>query len=320
MLKKKLAAFLAAVLAVSGCTQFTAAAFQIKIGDVNADGIIDSADSLFTLRASVGLEKITDEQFVYADINNDGIVDSYDSLSILRLSVVTPGNSSVLESPFLLSQAVNGIDVSFWQEEIDFEKVKDSGIDFVIIRAGGATDNPAENHYGIDSRRQGVDARFEENYAKAKAAGLNVGVYWYSFAENVEQAKKEAESCLRAIKGKQLEYPIFYDLENMYQFNKGVDFCSSLMEAFCGTIRDNGYYSAFYMSTYFATNYLDDYIKSTYDCWLAQWSGEVNYVGKYVMWQYSTGKVNGINGDVDVDISYVNYPMYIKFLGLNGWE
>lgn len=320
MLKKKISSLLIVIAAVMCSVHITAAADSYSsLGDVNADGMVDSFDSLFTLRASVGLENLTDEQFACADINCDGIIDSYDALMILRLSVAAPNAMAAVNIPFRLAEPVDGIDVSFWQGEIDFEKVKQSGIDFVIIRAGGATDNPAENHPGIDPRRQGVDPCFEENYAKAKAAGLNVGVYWYSFAENTGEARREAESCLRAIAGKQFEYPIFYDLENSYQFDKGIDFCSSLMETFCGTLRENGYYSAFYMSTFFATNYLNDNIKNNYDCWLAQWSENVTYTGTYVMWQYSTGRVNGIKGEVDVDYSYIDYPLYIKFRSLNGF-
>lgn len=321
MFKKKIASFITAAVFIIGCTQLTASAdVKVWLGDIDNDGNIDSGDSLMTLRASVGLETFTDEQILRADTDGNGIIDSSDSLNILRLSVTQPNTVSVLDFPFRLNERIDGIDVSFWQGSMDFQKIKDSGIDFVIIRAGGATDDPNENHSDIIVRRQGVDERFEENYAKAKEAGLNVGVYWYSFAENTTQAKKEAESCLRVLKGKQLEYPVFYDIENMYQFDKGRDFCSSIMETFCSTIREGGYYPAFYMSTYFATNYLNDDIKDTYDCWLAQWSGEVNYKGTYVMWQYSTGRVNGINGDVDVDYGYVDYPLYIKFIGTNGWN
>lgn len=321
MLKNKIVAFLTAVMVVMGSVQITAdaAISSAALGDVDADGSVDSADALYVLRASVNLETLTEEEFHRADMNDDGKIDSFDSLTILRMSVSLLDNSLTLGMPFRYTKPVDGIDVSFWQGDIDFEKVKQSGINFVIIRAGGATDNPAENHPNIDPRRQGVDACFEKNYAKAKAAGLNVGVYWYSFAENVEQAKKEAESCLRAIDGKQFEYPIFYDLENLYQFEKGIDFCSDLMETFCSTISDNGYYPAFYMSTYYATNYLNSDIKRKYDCWLAQWSGDVNYKGEYVMWQYSIGTVDGIHGDVDVDYSYIDYPLYIKSLGLNNW-
>lgn len=322
-LRRTIAAFMAAVITLASMSTVTASAENVptsSMGDIDRDGKITSLDSLMVLRASVGLEKIPDEQIAFADINRNGILDSNDALTILKLSLENFDEISIFSSTFRRYKPKDGIDVSFWQEDIDFEKVKADGIDFVIIRAGGATDDPTENHAGIDPRRQGVDARFEENYAKAKAAGLNVGVYWYSFAANEHEAEREAESCLKAIEGKQFEYPVFYDLENKYQFDKGIDFCSKIMDIFCSKLRENGYYSAFYMSTFFATHYLNDDIKQNYDCWLAQWSGEVNYKGKYVMWQYSTGRVDGIRGDVDVDYSYVDYPLYIKLLGLNGWQ
>lgn len=96
---------------------------------------------------------------------------------------------------------VKGIDVSTFQGNIDFKKVKASGIDFVILRAG----------YGRETSQK--DAKFEQNYKNAKAAGLKVGAYWYSYADSVEDAKKEAEACISVIKGKQFEYPIYFDLE-----------------------------------------------------------------------------------------------------------
>ena len=323
MLKKKIAAaFLSIMLAVS-CLPFTnACADGVVIGDVDGDGSVQATDALLVLRASLDMESFTPEQSEKADINADGSIDSSDALFILKIAVrelAGTGRAVELGSLFEYEKPVKGIDVSFWQGDIDFKKVKESGVDFVIIRAGGATDDPSENHKDVDPRRQGVDSCFEKNYAAAKAAGLNVGVYWYSFAENKQQALREAESCLKAIEGKKLEYPVFYDIENNYQFDKGQAFCSELMKTFCEKINDNGYYAAFYMSTYFATNYLDDEVKSSYDCWLAQWSTPITYAGDYGMWQMGVTQVDGINGDVDDDVSYINYPLYIKARKLNGW-
>ena len=100
-----------------------------------------------------------------------------------------------------------GIDVSQHQGNIDFGKVKAAGYDFVIIRAG----------YGKYASQK--DPYFEQNYAGAKAAGLNVGAYWYSYADSTANAKLEAEACLQVIKGKTFEYPIYFDLEERSQFN-----------------------------------------------------------------------------------------------------
>lgn len=109
---------------------------------------------------------------------------------------------------------IKGIDVSQHQGKIDFSAVKKSGIDFVIIRAG----------YGKYSKQK--DPYFEQNYKNAKAAGLSVGAYWYSYAASAEDAKNEAKTCLEAIKNKKFEYPIYFDLEESSQFSKGKNFCS----------------------------------------------------------------------------------------------
>lgn len=322
-------AFLCAVcgLALPAGAEAYGASYFIR-GDVNGDDSIDALDALLALRISLGFDDPTSLQRVSGDMNHDGTVDSTDALLILHKTVeaiqVTAGSSTLLRqnagyNPYVYDEPVQGIDVSFWQGDVDFNAVKACGIDFVILRAGGATDDPSENHEGIDPRRQGVDAWFERNYKKAKAAGLNVGVYWFSFAENEYEAYREAESCLKALEGKQLEYPVFYDIEMDYQFDLGQEYVSSIMDIFCRKIRSGGYYPAFYMSTFFATHYLSGDIKQKYDCWLAQWSGDINYESSYTMWQYGTRGVDGVSGEVDADLSYFNYPAYIKKTHLNNW-
>ena len=131
---------------------------------------------------------------------------------------------------------IRGIDVSKWQGNINFQKVKESGISFVIIRAV----------YGkLPSQK---DKCFEENYRKAKAAGLDVGAYWYSYAMSVDEAREEAKACLSVIKGKQFEYPVYFDLEEQKQFSKGREFCDSIVNAFCGELEKNGYFAGLYIS------------------------------------------------------------------------
>ena len=105
---------------------------------------------------------------------------------------------------------IKGIDVSSWQGNIDFGKVKASGIDFVIIRAG----------YGREVSQ--IDKCFVQNYNAAKVAGLDVGAYWYSYADSAEDAVKEAKACMEVIKGKKFEYPIYFDLEKLLrQYHQG---------------------------------------------------------------------------------------------------
>jgi lysozyme len=136
------------------------------------------------------------------------------------------------------NMATKGIDVSVWQGAIDFNAVRNSGVDFVIIRAG----------YGTNSK----DKYFEENYRKAKAAGLHVGAYWYSYADSFSEAVQEAEMFLSTLAGKQFDYPVFLDMEEKKQIEAGTDFCSGLIKSFCDRLEAAGYFAGFYTSASFA--------------------------------------------------------------------
>lgn len=205
-----------------------------------------------------------------------------------------------------------GIDVSYYQGEIDFKKVKAAGVDFVIIRAGygNALAYPKQN-----------DSRFEEYYKNAKAAGLNVGAYWYSYADSVEAAKQEAKSCLAAIKGKTFEMPIYFDLEEQKQFAKGKTFCDSIVKAFCNELEEAGYFAGLYISRIPLQNYISSDVAKRYALWVAEYGSKCKYDGDYGVWQYSsTGKVNGISANVDLDYLYEDYPSIIKKGGFNGFK
>jgi len=200
-----------------------------------------------------------------------------------------------------------GIDVSSWQENIDFKKVKKSGIKFVVIRAGFGT-------------RTEPDKYFERNYNGARDAGLHVGAYWYSYAESGAEALDEARACRGIIDGKKFDFPIFYDLEEHSQFVRGVDFCSNLVRTFCHELEENDYFAGLYTSRYPLQHYISRDVASRYAVWVAEYNPTLNYRGNYGMWQYSSaGKVNGIDGAVDLDYCYVDYPKIIKSAGLNGY-
>ena len=132
-------------------------------------------------------------------------------------------------------QMKKGIDVSTWQGNIDYNKVKSSGIEFVIIRAG----------FGREPSQ--VDNCFEKNYKNAKAAGLKVGAYWYSYAVSVNDARLEADACMQVLKGKTFDLPIFYDIEERFQFDKGKSFCSQIAIAFCDKLKSSGLRPGLYM-------------------------------------------------------------------------
>ena len=205
--------------------------------------------------------------------------------------------------------AIKGIDVSQYQGNIDFAKVKSAGVKFVIIRAG----------FGKYTSQK--DPYFEKNYKNAKAAGLDVGAYWYSYAASVADAIAEAKTCMTAISGKKFEYPVFFDLEEKSQFNRGRAFCDSLVKAFCGELEKCGYFAGLYISRSPLQSYISSDIARRYTLWVAEYASKLNYSGAFAMWQYtSKGKINGINGDVDCDYCYVDYPSTIKSGGYNGYR
>ncbi len=206
------------------------------------------------------------------------------------------------------ADAMKGIDVSVHNGDIDWQKVKADGIEFAIIRAG----------YGKLASQK--DDKFEQNYKNAKAAGLPVGAYWYSYAMTPEEAELEADVFLSVIKGKQFEFPVYFDLEEKKQFNLGKEQVSAIMRAFLKKVESAGYFTGLYGSASSLTTHTADDIKSWYTIWLAHWVDQTNYSGSYAVWQHSEkGRVNGISGNVDLDICYRDFPTIIKSKGLNGW-
>ena len=203
---------------------------------------------------------------------------------------------------------MKGIDVSVHNGDIDWGKVKTDGIDFAILRAG----------YGKLASQK--DQKFEQNYKNAKAVNLPVGAYWYSYAMNENEARQEADVFLSVIKGKQFEMPVYFDLEEKKQFDLGKEKVSAIMRAFLEKVESAGYFTGLYGSASSLTTHTADDIKSRYTIWLAHWVNQTNYSSAYAIWQYSSkGKVAGINGNVDLDICYKDFPTVIKNKGLNGF-
>lgn len=186
------------------------------------------------------------------------------------------------------------IDVSCWQENIDYVKVKASGITAVIIRAG----------YGREVSQK--DSQFETHYKKAKSAGLKIGAYWYSYADSVADAKREAAACLACIKGKTFDMPIYYDLEDSSQVKLGKSTLTEMAKAFCEAIKAGGYRAGIYANLNWFNNYLDYAdLKKSYSIWFAQYNN-INQLNCDIWQNSSTGKINGINGNVDTNIIFNN--------------
>ena len=204
---------------------------------------------------------------------------------------------------------MKGIDVSVHNGVIDWNKVKAAGIQFAILRAG----------YGRVASQK--DGKFEENYKNAKAAEIPVGAYWYSYAVTPDEARLEAQVCLEILKGKQFEFPIFFDQEEKKTLDTGKANCSAMIRAFCEVLEKAGYWVGLYTSRSCLSTHIEEDIKTRYAIWAAEWASKLNYSGSVGIWQYSSkGKINGISGDVDLDTAYVDYPASVKKAGLNGFS
>ena len=198
-----------------------------------------------------------------------------------------------------------GIDISYCQTKVDWSKVD---ADFVIARAG----------YGREVSQK--DTMFESHYAGAKSIGIPIGAYWYSYAMDEAGARAEADACIAVLKGKQFEYPIYYDVEEQKQFALGKEKVSAIIRAFLERVEAAGYWVGLYGSYSSLTTYTAEDIRKRYAIWLAHWDVQKSpYSGDYGVWQYSVGKENGVTGACDLDYSYVDYPEKIKAKGLNGY-
>lgn len=203
-----------------------------------------------------------------------------------------------------------GIDVSAHQGDIDWKKVKADSVDFAIIRAG----------YGRDINKK--DAQFENNYAGCKTNTIPVGAYWYSYALSADEAKKEAETCIKSIDNKVFEYPIYFDVENKTQLALSEDLLHKITIAFCDELEAAGYWVGIYSYKSFLESSFTPEILKRYAMWVAHTGvTQTNYKYQHGIWQYShTGKTDGINTNVDLNYGYIDYPKLIKSAGLNGFS
>ena len=202
------------------------------------------------------------------------------------------------------------IDISKFQGAVDFKKIKKAGIDGVIIRCG-------YTGYG-KAKTKNTDSRWEANCKAAQAAGLPFGAYYYSCAVTAEEARSEAEFVLKLLEGKNLSYPVFFDTEDNHdtvlyspesQLSIGRKRLTQVAAEFLETLNKNGVFCGIYASKSWLENQLDMSLLSAWDVWVAQYADKLTYKGEYSMWQYtSKGTVDGIEGYVDMNCCYVDYP------------
>ena len=234
--------------------------------------------------------------------------------------------TDILPTPYLTSSVplCKGIDIFDGEHEekdgqylpIDWNAIKEQGYDFVILKVG--------------SDVSGKSKTFDMDYAGAKAAGLKVGAYYYAYSSTVSGTRNDAQEVLEWIKGKQFEYPIYYDIEEAYLADTlSKDSLTELITVFIEELQVNGYYSALYVNHNWLNNILDtETVLERFDIWYARYPGtenpewnETKYGKQLSMWQFTnSGSVDGFNTEVDINYCYRDYPSLMKKWGLNGFE
>lgn len=191
-----------------------------------------------------------------------------------------------------------GIDVSHWQGDIDFDALKEAGVEFIIIRVGTAD--------GIDGDYV-LDRKFIQNIEGANKVGIPVGIYFYSYADTKERAVADANWILEQIEGYDVDLPIAFDWENWSfynDFNLSFFGLTDMANSFLSVFEDAGYEGMLYSSK----NYLERiWLDTNYPIWLAHYTSQTNYEGDFDFWQLcNNGRVDGIDGDVDINIRYLS--------------
>jgi GH25 family lysozyme M1 (1,4-beta-N-acetylmuramidase) len=224
----------------------------------------------------------TEKEFEFRVIEKKDVKEtpSYKSIDEIKI----PDNASLM------------IDVSKWQEDIDWQQVKDAGVDYVMMRLG--------TQKAVD-KGSVLDSYFEKNIKGAQAVGIKVGVYYFSYANDVNDAKEQAEWVVEQLKDYKIDLPVSFDWECWEFFN---DFDINLHEfnemgnTFLKIIEDNGYTAINYGSKIYFDNIWETF---EYKTWLAHYTKETTYDKDYLIWQFSDkGRIPGIEGNVDLDFYY----------------
>lgn len=269
---------------------------EYATGNMEADGL---------------LEPVTEDDPEYHKY-----LENNDPYGIMTMSALWGADSLTHQNRFSGVSKVYGIDVSYYQGNIDWKKVKNSGVEFVIIRVG---------YRGYGSAGTLVeDPRFKTYLDGATKAGLKVGVYFYTQAITTAEAKAEAKFVLDRIKGYSLQMPVYYDIESVDYDTGRLDSAglskaqkTALCTAFCDTIIKSGYSAGVYANYTWLNYYIDGAgLGKKYPIWLAHYTSNTNYDQRMDMWQYSgSGTVSGISAYTDVNVWYSGkLPLYVSDL------
>ena len=282
--------------------------------DINRHiGYIDDCDSNVDLQIDGEVDTSEDGSYALSLTITDDAGNS--KTGSMTVNVYTPSSSgggggggssehtTLAYSDFIdrypAADIAHGIDVSRYQGDIDFEAVKAAGCDFVMLRA-----------MIYNNGELGEDRKFEEYYADAKAAGLLIGVYYYSTDSTIEMLHEHCDELLAVLDGKELDLPVAFDWESWAHFQKyqmSIIDINNLFYEFAGIMEENGYSTILYSSKYYLEIIWEP---AGYDVWLAHYVKETSYEGDYTMWQTgSIGRIDGCDEDVDTDILFKSrYP------------
>lgn len=208
-----------------------------------------------------------------------------------------------------MNEMRNGIDVSSYQQEINWEEAK-RYIDFAIIRCGFGNNIVSQD-----------DPYFKRNAEECTRLNIPFGTYLYSYATNLNMAQSEVDHTLRLIKNEKLEYPVFLDVEDRSQLILPKETLVDIVKYYCEKIEEAGYYVGIYASLSTFNGILNSEKLDPYDKWVAEWGKDFNYKGNSGMWQYTDdARVPGVPTRVDGDRAFYNYPEIIRKNGLNHLE
>ena len=270
-------------------------------------------NTVTTIKVKQDIEYRVLDDVEYLMLTEDDVDASKEDLEVKEAENEADGTENI---SFELADgnARKGIDVSKWNKEIDWEAVKEDGVEFAIIRCG---------YRGSSSGALIIDPLYEDNIKGAIAAGIPVGVYFFTQAVSELEAIEEASMVISLIRQYDVDYPVFLDSESAGGKGRADDLSvedrTKYHKAFMQTIASAGYQTGIYASTNWLNNRVDISKLSNYNTWLAQYADVPTYDGYYHMWQYtSKGTINGISTNVDLNLSYMNIDTSIDHSAASG--
>lgn len=277
---------------------------------------------------SEDIEELKANSWRYQDgepVNQDNGIALYSSRAVSNAWKKVNGRYVNSNGEIIPGAEKKGMDVSEWQGKIDWAKAKADGIEYAVIRCG----------YGSDKTKYD-DKYWEYNVSECERLGIPYGVYLYSYAEDLNDAKSEAEHTIRLLKGHHPSLPVYYDLEDKTVESAGKSMISQMAQTYCDKVSAAGYRVGIYASRSWWTSYLNTatFDNSSWSKWIAEWGSRCNYSQSYDMWQCtSTGYVNGVSGNVDlnfwmlktydeqpVEVSDSNIISYSSHMQTFGWQ